>query len=43
MIFLAELIWMKAASMTDPGRVRPTSEDSFFADGGMRLRKVGKS
>jgi serine/threonine protein phosphatase PrpC len=28
---------MKVASMTDPGRVRKTNEDSFFADGRLGL------
>ena len=28
---------MKVASMTDPGRVRKTNEDSVFADGGLGL------
>jgi protein phosphatase len=31
---------MKVASMTDPGRVRQTNEDSFFADGEMGLLMV---
>src|SRR5258706_14125057 len=28
---------MKVAAMTDPGRVRPTNEDSFFADSRLGL------